>query len=88
MSIKQQTNKQAIKTTPEGLKYFEELPEGFRPARASDFFDNGRFIVNLPYLVLSTWSNVFYAERTTDLNEDLVNTLMEYDVYVYDKEKV
>jgi len=54
-----------IKTDKNGLKYYEELPPGWRQAQVDDFFDDtGRFIVNFAYLVKSNISGQYQCYRT------------------------
>lgn len=54
-------------TDEHDLKYFEELPETFKKASYTDFFNPvGELIPNIPYLVLIPVNSKprYYAHRT------------------------
>lgn len=74
-----------IKTDPNGFKYYDSLPEGWKPAVEDDFVNkDGLFIIGKAYLVQSFYSNKFecYRSRSKDLVQKLEPWMEEKRVFV------
>jgi hypothetical protein len=53
-----------IQTDQNGFKYYESLPEGWKAASESDFFnEDDLFIIGKPFLIHSYHSNRFECYR-------------------------